>query len=61
MHQEILRKSRVLATIGMGNTWLYGAVKRGEFPSPIKLGARAVGWRRSDVEAWLASRERKAA
>ena len=61
MIDEILRKPRVLAAIGMGNTWLHDAVKRREFPAPIRLGARAVGWRRSDVEAWLASRERPGA
>ena len=61
MAVEIWRKTRVLGTISMGNTWLYEAVKRGEFPAPVKLGARAVGWRRSDVENWLASRETKAA
>jgi len=31
-------------------------IGRGEFPAPVKLGARAVGWRRSDIEAWLESR-----
>ncbi|MDO7558164.1 MAG: AlpA family phage regulatory protein [Loktanella sp.] len=25
----------------------------------MKLGVRAVGWRRSDIENWLASRETK--
>tara|TARA_R110002126_G_scaffold17848_9_gene69045 strand:- start:248 stop:433 length:186 start_codon:yes stop_codon:yes gene_type:complete len=61
MTNEILRKPRVLAAIGMGNTWLYDAIAKGDFPAPVKLGARAVGWRRSDVEAWLASRTTKAA
>lgn len=61
MHDEILRKPRVLTIIGLGNTSLYEAIKRGDFPAPVKLGVRAVGWRRSDVEAWLASRETKAA
>ncbi len=61
MTETILRKPHVLSAIGMGNTWLHEAVKRGEFPAPIKLGVRAVGWRRTDVECWLASREKKAA
>lgn len=61
MTEEILRKPRVLAIIGMGSTWLHEAVKSGAFPTPVKLGARAVGWKRSEVEAWLASREAKAA
>ena len=57
MHDEIWRKPRVLTVIGMGNTWLHEQIKRGLFPAPLKLGTRAVGWRRSDVEAWLQSRE----
>ena len=61
MSAEIWRKPRVLATISMGNTWLYDAIAKGEFPAPVKLGARAVGWRRSDVEAWLADRQSTAA
>jgi prophage regulatory protein len=57
MQEEILRKPRVLEIVGIGNTSLYDLLKRGEFPRPIRLGVRAVGWRRSDVNAWLASRE----
>lgn len=61
MYEEILRKPRVLAIIGIGNTSLYEAIKRGDFPAPVKLGARAVGWRRSDIERWLATRASAAA
>ena len=59
MTNEILRKPRVLALIGIGNTSLYEAIKRGDFPAPVKLGVHAVGWRRSDIESWLDSRETK--
>ena len=61
MSEEIWRKPRVLATIGMGNTWLYEAMARGDFPQPVKLGARAVGWRKSDVLAWLEARQPRTA
>ena len=57
MSEEIWRKPKVLDTIGMKSTWLHDAVKKGEFPSPIKLGERAVGWRSSDIAAWLNTRE----
>ncbi|MBT8460497.1 MAG: AlpA family phage regulatory protein [Boseongicola sp.] len=57
MPDEIWRKPKVLAAIGMGNTWLYQAVARGDFPNPVKLGSRAVGWRRTDIETWLAGLE----
>lgn len=26
------------------------------FPAPLKIGARAIAWRRSDIDAWIASR-----
>ena len=58
MQETILRKRAVLARIGMGPTWLHEAVKRGQFPKPVQLGTRAVGWKLSEVNAWLAGRER---
>lgn len=34
--------------------------KKGEFPKRIRIGARRVGWRLSDIENWLAMGERDA-
>lgn len=59
MADEILRLPRVIATVGMGRSWIYQAVAEGQFPAPVQLGRRAVGWRRSDVETWLASRRHR--
>lgn len=56
-HDSIVRKPQVLLMVGMGNTWLYGAMKRGEFPKSVRLSANAVGWRKSEVLAWIAERE----
>lgn len=53
----IIRKSKVLELVGMRSTWLYAAMKRGDFPKPIRLSANAVGWRKSEVLAWIAERE----
>jgi len=30
----------------------------GDFPAPIKIGKRAVGWLEAEVHAWLESRQR---
>ncbi|MGQ0609994.1 MAG: helix-turn-helix transcriptional regulator [Paracoccaceae bacterium] len=60
MSVESWRKSRVLATISMGNIWLYDAIATGEFPAPVTLSARAVGWRRGDVKlGWPAVKLRR--
>lgn len=60
MIEEILRLPRVLAVTGMGRSWIYCAVADERFPAPVRLGARAIGWKRSDVQAWLDSRRRRA-
>jgi prophage regulatory protein len=31
-------------------------VKAGTFPAPVRIGARAVAWRVSEVEQWLEAR-----
>ena len=57
MTDDILRMPEVKRIIGMGTTWINDAVKRNEFPSPVRLGARAKGWKRSDIEHWIESRK----
>lgn len=53
---QILRRPQVTARTGFPRSTLYLKIARGEFPKPIKLGARAVGWLASDVEAFIAAR-----
>ena len=38
-------------------------IKSGDFPAPIRLGgtgSRAVGWRRTEIQAWIDERPRAA-
>lgn len=53
---SILRLHDVLEISGASRSSIYLWVSAGIFPPPVKLGARAVGWRRSDVQRWLADR-----
>jgi prophage regulatory protein len=55
MIEEIWRKPKVLAVTGMRASWLYEAERKGDFPKRVRIGERAVGWRRSEVEKWLNS------
>jgi prophage regulatory protein len=50
----ILRITRVSEITGLGRTTIYGRIKEGEFPRGIKLGDRAIGWRMSEVQQWIA-------
>ena len=61
---RILRRKQVEARVGLGRSTIYERVAGGTFPPPVNLGARAVGWLESEVDAWLASqveRSRKTA
>lgn len=35
--------------------------RAGNFPQPIRLGARSVGWRASEIQRWMDARVRVAA
>ena len=55
----IMRLPQVLAATGLSRTTLWRRVQAGDFPPAIRLGppgSRAVGWRASEVTAWLADR-----
>ncbi|MDR2709945.1 MAG: AlpA family transcriptional regulator, partial [Burkholderiales bacterium] len=52
----ILRRRQVEDRTGLARSTLYGVIKEGKFPPPVKLGARAVGWLEGDVNAWIAQR-----
>lgn len=54
--QQILRLPDVQATTGYSISSIYAHIKQGTFPTPVKLGPRAVGWLKSDVQAWLDAR-----
>lgn len=54
--QNILRRDAVERLTGLPKSTLYAKVAAGEFPKPIKLGARAVGWLEHDLIAWQARR-----
>lgn len=53
---RILRMPAVQVRIGLSRSTIYEAISRNEFPASISLGARAVGWLESDVDAWLDNR-----
>ena len=52
----ILRRKQVEKRVGLSRSTIYAKIAAGEFPAPIALGARAVGWLESDIIAWIESR-----
>ncbi len=54
--RSFLRLSQVRTATGMSRSWIYEAVRKGDFPKPISLGARAVAWDSEDIASWQAKR-----
>lgn len=54
---RVLRRPDVEQLVGLRRSAIYAAVQDGTFPKPVRLGPRAVGWRVTDLRAWLKSRE----
>lgn len=41
---------------GFKKSSIYAGVKAGTFPAPVRLSARAVAWRESDIDRWINER-----
>jgi prophage regulatory protein len=54
--QRIVRASGLREATGLGLTAIKGLMKRGEFPRPIHLTRKAVGWLESDIADWQQER-----
>ena len=52
----ILRRPQVEQRTGLSRSTLYQYIKDGDFPKPVRLGLRAVGWLESDISEWIAAR-----
>lgn len=53
MAPTILRLTQVKARTGLSRSTIYLKVSKKEFPAPVSLGARAVGWIEAEVEDWI--------
>ncbi len=53
MATTILRLPSVKTRTGLSRSTIYLRIAKGDFPKPVSLGGRAVGWLESDIESWL--------
>jgi prophage regulatory protein len=57
---RILRDPECEERSGLSRTTRWRLIKAGKFPKPVKITDHAIGWRESEVDQWLASREQAA-
>ncbi len=53
---SILRLKDLQQRVKLSRSTIYAKIAAGDFPSPITLGPRAVGWLESDIQRWITSR-----
>lgn len=53
MTNFILRLPAVKQRTGLSRSTIYLRISHGEFPAPISLGGRTVGWVESEVDEWI--------
>ncbi len=53
MSHQILRLPAVKELTGLSRSTIYLRISKNEFPAPISLGGRAVGWLEESVNSWL--------
>lgn len=50
LHRRIIRSTEVKSRTGYPDSTLYEKIAKREFPPPVKLGPRAVGWVEDEVD-----------
>ncbi len=58
MLDRLMRLEEVLSYTGLSRSELYRQIQEETFPRPVRVGKRAVRWRESEVEEWIAERPR---
>lgn len=54
MKERLIRLEEVLEMCGISRSELYRQIADDRFPRQVRVGLRAVRWRLSEVEAWIA-------
>ncbi len=55
---RLLRLGEVMALCGKSRSSVYDAMKRDEFPKPVKLSGRSSAWVKNEIDTWIHSRIR---
>lgn len=57
--QSIIRRKQVQLRTGLSRSSIYSKISQNNFPKPISLGHRCVGWIESEITEWIEERIKK--
>ena len=53
---RLLRLPEVRERTGHSTSIIYAQISRGDFPRPVLIGSRSVGWLESEIDSWIEAR-----
>lgn len=56
---RLLRLKDVMSLVSLSKSTIYVAMKSQNFPIPVKLSSRAIGFHSSEIRNWMEQRKRK--
>ena len=54
--ERYYRRPTVEDMLGLSRSTIYRMMQEGDFPRPVKIGRRAVGWSSEEIERWISER-----
>ncbi|EBK1007899.1 AlpA family phage regulatory protein [Salmonella enterica] len=49
----LITAKEALKRVHRSKSWLYTRLSKGEFPSPVRVGDRAISFVESEIEDWI--------
>lgn len=59
--RRMIRSHELQPLTGLGPTQTAELIRRGQFPKPVRVGARAKAWFEDDIAAWQEDKKKQAA
>ena len=53
LSDALLRIKTVEHATGLSGATIYRKLRAGDFPKPVRMGARCTRWKAADVRAWI--------
>lgn len=54
----IIRLKKVQERTSLSRTTIWRKVSSGDFPAPVSLGERSIGWISTEIDEWIKNRPR---
>jgi prophage regulatory protein len=55
----VLRLKDIQRRLSLSRSAIYSRLADSDFPKPIKLGPRAIGWLQADIDSWIETRRQQ--